>query len=313
MDYLFVIGGLVGLLLGGEMLVRGAVTLAQRLEIPPLVIGLTIVGFGTSMPELVTSLQAALVGAPGIALGNVVGSNTANILLILGVSAVLAPVIVGSAAFKRDGAVLMGASLLCVAVVLWGRVGTGLGLVMVGSLLAYLAFMLVGARKGAAVEVDAPDASDMGLGKSLVWLFVGLALTIGAARLLVIGAVALAEDWGMSQAVIGLTIVAVGTSMPELVTSIVAARRGQGDVAFGNVIGSNIFNILGILGITAIVSPLDVPAQIAGFDIWVMIAATLALVVFARTGWKITRTEGAVFLAAYGAYTAFLVLYAAGA
>ncbi|WP_443069423.1 sodium:calcium antiporter, partial [Sulfitobacter sp. HI0040] len=131
MDYLFVIGGLVGLLLGGEMLVRGAVALAQRLEIPPLVIGLTIVGFGTSMPELVTSLQAALVGAPGIALGNVVGSNTANILLILGVSAVLAPVIVGSAAFKRDGAVLMGASLLCVAVVLWGRVGAGLGLVMV--------------------------------------------------------------------------------------------------------------------------------------------------------------------------------------
>lgn len=283
---------------------RGAVAVAERLRVSPIVIGVTLVGFGTSVPELLTSVQAARAGSAGIAVGNVVGSNIANILLILGMAAAIRPIAVGGAAFRRDGTVLALATLLCLAIVLSGSLGRVSGLILLAGLAGYVAYAI---RTGAAVETE-PSPTLPRMPVAVVTFVGGLLITLLAARALVTGAVSIAADWGISETIIGLTIVAIGTSMPELVTSVVAARRGQADLAFGNIVGSNIFNILGILGITAAVSPLQVPSAIAGLDIWVMLAATLALVIAAITGWRISRGEGAVFVAAYAAYLGWLVL-----
>lgn len=315
MDFLYVVAGLVGLVVGGDLLVRGAVSIARALRVSPMVIGLTLVGFGTSTPELVTSINAALAGSPGIAMGNVVGSNICNILLILGIGAMVAPIAVQREALRRDGSVLAVATLLCVAAVLWGVVGRMSGTVLLVALACYLGVTLwmESRRHSVAAEVyeaEADLARPIGRGQALSALaFVGgLVLTLIAARYLVQGAVGLAAAFGLSEAVIGLTIVAVGTSMPELVTSVIAARKGQGDVAFGNVLGSNIFNILGILGATALVRPLAVPPEIILFDIWVMLAATLLMFVVARIGWDITRRDGALLLGGYGAYLGWLLV-----
>ena len=305
MNILFVLGGLLGLVLGGEYLVRGAVALAQRVGLSPLVIGLTVVGFGTSAPELVTSVQAALLGAPDIALGNVVGSNIANILLILGLAAVIAPVAISGRSFARDGTVMLAASLLCLGTVLLGQVDRLAGAVALVGLAAYLIYTFRSDRSEAEPMAPLPDQAPSWL--ALVWLLGGLLLTILSARFLVTGAVALAQAVGLSEAVIGLTIVAVGTSMPELVTSVIAARRGQSDVALGNVVGSNIFNILGVLGITALIQPVGVAAQIATLDIWVMLGATVALIACAF-GARVTRGQGALFALAYVAYVAVLLV-----
>jgi len=306
-NILFFLGGLLGLVLGGEYLVRGAVALAQRVGLSPLVIGLTIVGFGTSTPELVTSVQAAMLGAPDIALGNIVGSNIANILLILGVAALIAPLAIERRSFARDGSVMLIATLLCLGVVLLGSVDRLAGVVCIAGLVGYLIFTFRTDRRAAKeVSESAPEPVRMGL--ALLWLLGGLVLTILSARFLVTGAVALAQAVGLSEAVIGLTIVAVGTSMPELVTSVIAARRGQSDVALGNVVGSNIFNILGVLGVTAVIQPVGVAAQIATLDIWVMLAATLALIAFGWFGGRLTRGQGAVFVLAYAAYIGVLLV-----
>lgn len=312
---LFIIG-LAGLIIGGEFLVRGAVSAAKSFGISPMVIGLTLVGFGTSTPELVTSLQAALAGSPGIAIGNVVGSNTSNVLLILGLAAIFAPIAVNPAAFKRDGSVMVLAAVLCLVVVLIGEVGRLAGLLFIIILIGYLTFTLVTERRATATpaavvfeaEADAVLGPDYNLRTSLAIAAVGLVATILGARFMVSGAVSLAQAAGISETVIGLTIVAIGTSMPELVTSIIAVRKGQGDMALGNVLGSNIFNILGILGITAIIEPMRIPSEIVQFDIWVMLAATLLLVTFARTGWRIGRREGGIMVASYFAYLGWLLL-----
>ncbi|MBX9617484.1 MAG: calcium/sodium antiporter [Caulobacteraceae bacterium] len=313
--YASLIGGLILLTLGGDTLVRGATTAAKRLGVSPLLIGLTLVGFGTSTPELVTSLTAIQAGSPGIAIGNVVGSNTANILLILGITALIAPIAVDRTAFRRDGVVLVLASLVCTAVVLGGQIGPVAGAIMVAMLIAYVVIAYLGERgvqdaeraKYEHIAEDAPDARG-GLWAGIGLAVVGIGLTILGARLLVDGAVVIARDFGVSDTVIGLTVVAVGTSLPELVTSVVAAVRGRADVALGNIIGSNIYNVLGILGITALLAPFEAPAAIARLDIWVMLAATALLVLFVRTGMKIVRWEGAVFLAAYAAYIAWLAV-----
>jgi cation:H+ antiporter len=308
-DVVLVAGGLLGLVLGGGLLVNGAVAAATRLGVSPMVIGLTLVGFGTSTPELVTSIQAALAGAPGLALGNVVGSNIANILLILGVAACIRPIAVQSEALMRDGSIMALATLACAGLIAAHMIGPLTGALFLLTLLGYLGLTLhMGKRRSggpdavyaAEAEVVPPsDASPLRIG---VWLVGGFALTLLSAQALVSGAVSLAQALGVSDAVIGVTIVAVGTSLPELITSITAARKGHADVAFGNVIGSNIFNILGILGATALLGPMQIPPSLAQFDIWVMVAATLALGVLAVTGWRITRTEGMVLLAGYGAY-----------
>ncbi len=306
MDYALIAAGLAALLLGGEGLVRGAVGVAARMGVSPMVIGLTLVGFGTSMPELLTSLQAATSGAPDIALGNVVGSNIANVLLILGLAAVLGPIAVSRAAFRRDGAALALATALCVAAVLSGAIGRPWGAV----LLAGLAAFVVAAFRAPAESDAGEDLPGLGapLWRSILTSAAGLGVTVLGARLLVTGAVSVAGDLGVPEAVIGVTIVAVGTSLPELATTLVAARRGQTDLAFGNVIGSNVFNVLGILGVTALVSPLSVAPGIAAVDIWVMAAATAALVWFAISGWRITRAEGAALLLGYGAYLGWIAV-----
>jgi len=310
MLFISLVAGLALLLIGGDLFVRGAVSIARKLGVSPLLIGLTLVGFGTSTPELVTSLQAAMAGSPGVATGNVVGSNIANILLILGLAAMLKPVLVDGGALKRDGAVLAASALVCLAVVMSGVLDRMSGLVFIAGLVAYLGFAIWQERRapaGAAPGVDTEIAPAEPHGVlALVLTVGGLALTIFGASLLIDGAVGLATRFGVSETIIGLSIVAIGTSLPELVTSVVAALRGQNDVAFGNIVGSNIYNVFGILGVTALVQPIPVPREIIAVDIWVMLAATGALIVLARTGHRITRGEGALMLAGYAGYTAWL-------
>lgn len=309
--------GLALLILGGDALVRGAVAAARRFGVSPLVIGLTLVGFGTSTPELVTSIEAALIGAPGIAVGNVVGSNIANILLILGLAAMILPLKADRRAFMRDGGVLVASSILCAGAVMAGYVARPVGGLFVLGLVAYIAYTYLKERKGGdpAAVVHAGEAAALPEAKMPLWLSlllcaVGLGLTILGAGLLVDGSVALATSLGVSETVIGLTIVAVGTSMPELVTSVMAAIRRQPDVAFGNIVGSNIYNTLGILGATAVVVPIPVPPEIIHFDIWAMLGVTGLLVAFTVTGWRLTRLEGGVLLALYVAYLSYLVVNA---
>lgn len=313
MDVVLVVAGLVALIAGGELLVRNAVHLARALGISAFVIGLTIVGFGTSAPELVTSLQAAWIGAPGIALGNVVGSNIGNMLLIVGVAALLAPIAVERNVLMRDGIVLLLATGACAGLIFFDEIGRLAGAALFAALLIYLGATFLAQRRGTAAsevyENEAaivPDA-DVPIWRAVSLLFLGLVVTILGARLLVQGAVGVAQWLGFSDAVIGLTVVAIGTSMPELVTSVLAARKGQSDVAFGNIIGSNIFNILGILGITAMVVPLSGPLPITLLDVAVLIGATVLFVMFAVTGARISRREGAVLLSGYVGYVGWLV------
>lgn len=301
--------GLVLLLAGGEALVKGSVAVAQRLGVSPLVIGLTLVGFGTSTPELVASLDAALTGAPGIAIGNVVGSNIANVLLILGIGGTLLPMTTTKDAFRRDGTVLVACSLLMLAVVLYGSMDRWIGVGFLLLLAAYTIHTYLAERRtpDAAAGVYAAEGESvaepgMSLPLGAVIAAGGIAAVVFGADLLVGAAVVIARDLGVSEAVIGLTLVAVGTSLPELATSIMAALRRQPDVAFGNVVGSNIFNVLGIAGTTAAVTPIPVPPEIGHFDIWVMVGVALLLVVFAATVGRVGRREGIIFLSCYGAY-----------
>ncbi|WP_299755789.1 calcium/sodium antiporter [uncultured Boseongicola sp.] len=311
MVYLQLFLGFALLVAGGEALVRGAVSVASQLGVSPLLIGLTLVGFGTSTPELVTSLQAAYGGFPGIAIGNVVGSNIANILLILGVAAVIMPLSIDPVSFCRDGAALAIATMLAVGVILIGSLYQWMGAVLILALLAYLLVAYLSDRATVAAS-EAPDFPESTSMPGPIWIalglaFGGIAVTIVGARLAVDAAVTLALLWGMSETVVGLTVVAVGTSLPELVTSVMAALRRESGIAFGNVIGSNIYNILGILGITALVWPIPIPPQIAQLDVWVMSTATIALIVAVVAWRRIGRWTGLVFLGAYAAYNGWLV------
>jgi cation:H+ antiporter len=313
---LLVAGGLVLLALGGELLVRGAVGMATRLGVSPLLAGLTIVGFGTSTPELATSAQAALAGSPGIAIGNVVGSTIANILLILGVSALILPLSVNPASFTRDSIALGASAVLCTGAVLLGVIGPLIGCVLVICLVGYIwwAFKsesVAPCPEGERHEHEAQDrpvpanTGPVVLGAMIV---AGLAAAIFGAGWLVDGAVVLAGAAGVSESVIGLTVVAVGTSLPELVACVVAVLRRHEDVALGNVVGSNIYNLCGILGTTALIKPIAVPAEIAAFDIWVMLGVTALLVVQLRSGWRLSRLEGALLVTLYIGYTLLLVM-----
>lgn len=313
---LLVAGGLVLLALGGELLVRGAVGMAARLGISPLLAGLTIVGFGTSTPELATSVQAALAGSPGIAVGNVVGSNIANILFILGLSALILPLPVNPAAFQRDSLALGGSALLCTGAVVYGVLGPVIGFALIACLALYVwwAYRSESAApcpEAARHEAEAedrpvpPNTGPLVLGGMIL---AGLAAAIFGAGWLVEGAVVLASAAGVSESVIGLTVVAIGTSLPELIACIVAVLRKHADVALGNVVGSNIYNILGILGITAVIRPIEVPIEIAAADIWVMLGVTALLLVQLRSGWRLSRREGGLLVALYMGYSLFLAM-----
>jgi len=305
-DILLILGGLAGLVIGGELLVRGAVRTAGALGVSPLIIGLTLVGFGTSTPELVTSVQAALLGSPGVAVGNIVGSNICNILLILGVAALIRPVDAEPRGLRRDGPALAAATLIGLAAILWGDLGRVVGAGFVAALLGYLLWLYASERRRADAAND-PAPERKGLWSGLPLTLAGLALVVTGADWLVTAAIALAQVWQVSDSLIGLTIVAVGTSLPELTASVAAAARGRGDVALGNIVGSNIFNILGILGVTALVEPLAAPAEIIAFDVWVIVAATAALIWVAATGARVTRGEGALLLGGYGVYLGALI------
>lgn len=320
---LAIFGGLVLLVIGAELLVRGSVRLAERLGVSALLIGLTVVGFGTSTPELVTSVQAALIGSPGIAVGNIVGSNIFNILVILGLAAMIQPLAVASTALKRDGVLVIGVALLLTVIGFAWTLDRVTAAMLLLFLVGYLVFAWRQERSAATSghtaafekaealeEVDAavrPGAASSG-GSVLAWLqplllaLGGLALLVFGARFFVGGSIELARLLGVSETVIGLTIVAAGTSMPELATSAIAAIRRQADVAIGNVLGSNIYNILGIGGVTALVAPTDIPPQIVSFDNLVMVVASVLLLVLLYTGRTLSRWEGALLFAGYVVY-----------
>lgn len=302
------LGGLILLCVGAEALVFGAVTVARRFSMPPLLIGLTIVGFGTSLPELLVSVKAALDGSPDIAVGNVVGSNIANILLIVGLAAVITPVAARYLAYRRDLLIMLAASVLLLAIGWWGGIDRLAGAVMLAGLVAYLVFT---ARSGMATSFEAEEDTLPAWRRSFPIAIVSVLLGLGGlflgANWLVESAVEISRTLGMSEATIGLTIVAVGTSLPELATSVAAAIRRHGDVALGNVIGSNVFNILGILGATAIIAPVPVSSSMASLDIPVMLVTALALagLIAFRSG--VSRIAGLGLLVVYTGYVAWLI------
>lgn len=307
MIWLSIVAGLCILTLGAEALVRGASSLARRFGLSELLIGITLVGFGTSSPELVSSLAAAFAGSPGVAVGNVVGSNIANILLILGLSALIAPIAVASDSFRRDAPALAFATLALIGVSMTGEYGRIAGGFFLVALAGYLAWAYLTEKRAAeAGLLDAPHEEPRPVLPSLAFSISGLVLLVIGAKLLVDGAIGVATALNVSETLIGLTIVAVGTSLPELVTSVVASLRGKSDLAFGNVVGSNIYNILGILGMTALIHPVAAPAAIVRFDNWVMLAATAALILFALTRNRIERWEGALLIFSYAAYIVWL-------
>jgi cation:H+ antiporter len=302
LDFLRIAAGLAVLVLAGDLLVRGAVNLALRLGIPALVVGLTIVAFGTSAPELLVSVQAVLKDAPALALGNVVGSNIANILLVMGLPALITAAVLGREVM-RDYWLMIAASVLFIALSLGGTFGRLQGLILLGALVLVMADLYLRTLRSRA-PVEPPEGADPALPgwRIAVLLVLGLiGLPLGA-DLLVDGAVNVASALGVSEAVIGLTLVAVGTSLPELATTLVAALRREGGVAVGNVLGSNLFNLLAIIGIASLVGPIPVPPEMLQRDLWVMLGASLLLAVFLISGRPIGRVAGVGFLAAYGLY-----------
>lgn len=315
------LGGLAILTAGAELLVRGASRLALLAGISPLVVGLTVVAYGTSTPELVVSVKAGLAGNPDIALGNVVGSNVFNVLFILGAAGVIAPLTVARQLVRLEVPIMIGVSLLLWALALDGRIGTLDGVLLSAGILAYSGWSIWRSRREEAARREsagegAPPAPAGGTGRGVAvgvaFLAAGLALLIFGARWFVDASVALAKALGVSDLVIGLTIVAAGTSMPEVATSIVATIRGERDIAIGNVVGSNIYNVLAILGLSALVTPggLRVAPSLLTFDLPVMVAVAVACLPIFLTGWSIARLEAAVFLGFYASYAAFLVLAA---
>lgn len=311
MEFLYLAGGLALLVLGGDVLVRHAGNIASRLGVSSSLIGLTIVGFGTSTPELVTSLQAAFAGSPGISVGNVVGSNTANILLILGLTALISTLATKTAFLRRDMIVLSATAVVALLIVQTGYLERWIGILLVIALIGYVGLCIFDERtQSSTVQPSLPEEISVARGGFVgdtIGFVSGLVMTLIGAKFFVDGAVSLASQLGVSDTLIGLTIVAVGTSLPELITSLIAALKKQADLAFGNIVGSNIFNVLFILGITASVQPIPVPPQIARVDIWVMLAATLVLVAFALRG-KLGRWSGGLLLGSYFAYSAWLLL-----
>jgi cation:H+ antiporter len=307
---LSMLAGLVLLTGGAEGLVQGAASLAKRFGLSPLVIGLTVVALGTSMPELVVSLEAALRGDGALSLGNVVGSNIANIGLILGVAALIRALHVQAQVIRFDMPILSAVSLGMVALVVDGQISRIDGAVLTFGLGTYIVVSIRWARaepKEAVNEVFGAALPTLHRWSiDLLLLGLGLAGLVIGARFLIDGAVSLAQQWNVSNVVIGLTVVAVGTSLPELATSLVAAWRGEGDIAVGNAVGSCIFNLLGILGITALVHPLDA-GELSLIDGAVMLGLTLFLLPLMRTGFALSRLEGGLLLAAYIGYMAFLI------
>ena len=326
MMFLMFAAGLAALVVGADVLVRGASRLALSFGISPLVVGLTVVAFGTSAPEVAVSVGAVLNGQTGLAMGNVVGSNIFNVLFILGLSALIAPLVVHVQLIRQEVPIMIGASLLVLLLALDGTLGLLDGALLFGLLLAYMAFLVVQSRRetrqaqaeyDAEIQPAAAGAWDARLPVQLALIVVGLGLLVLGSEWLVTAAVAFAKSLGVSDLVIGLTIVAAGTSMPEVATSVTAAIKGERDIAVGNVVGSNTFNLLGCLGLSSSLAALvpgagglPVAPSLLAFDIWVMLAVALACLPIFLSGREIARWEGGVFLGYYVAYVAYLILAA---
>lgn len=319
MQFLIFFAGLLALVAGAELLVRGASRLALSLGISPLVVGLTVVAFGTSAPEIAVSVGAALGGRTDIGVGNVVGSNIFNVLFILGLSALITPLVVNTRIVRQEVPIMIGASLLLPAFALDGRVGFWESGMLLGLLLAYIVFLIVQSRRESQAtrddyghELVKDSRWDAHWAVQLLLIAAGLALLVSGSQWLVAAAAAFARAMGVSDLVIGLTVVAAGTSLPEVATSVMAALRRERDIAIGNVIGSNIFNLLGCLGLTGLVAAdgLPIAAGVLNFDLWVMLAVAFACLPVFLTGREIARWEGGVFLAYYAAYTTYVVLHA---
>ena len=316
MTLLLFVAGLGLLVLGAEWLVKGASRLAAAVGISPLVIGLTVVAYGTSAPEMAVSVKSAWAGQPDLAIGNVVGSNIFNVLFILGAAAVIAPLLVSSQLIRLEVPIMIGTSILAVLLALDGAIGRLDGALLFAGAIAYTVFQVVASRKESAA-IREEYAKEFGAKRSsmvanLGFVAAGLVLLVLGSRWLVAGAVAFAQALGVSELVIGLTIVAAGTSLPEVATSILATIRGERDIAVGNVVGSNIFNLLAVLGLSGLVAPAGLPVSeaILRFDAPVMLAVAIACLPIFASGARIARWEGALFLFYYVAYTAYLVLSA---
>ena len=323
MTFVYLIAGLVLLVAGAEVLVRGAAKLAAQFGISPPVTGPTVVAFGTSAPETAVSVQAALNGSGDIAIGNVVGSNIANVLLILGMTALVAPLVVSRQLIRLDVPIMIGASLVTFGLAWDGELSRIDGVLLFAGVVAYTLFLIISSRREKAAEADDEFAKEFGLHEpakphagliNAGLVIAGLVLLVVGSNFLVEGAVALARALGLSELVIGLTVIAIGTSLPELATSIMAAIRGERDIAVGNIVGSNIFNLLCVLGLASLVSPqaIGVSSNALAFDFPVMIAVAVACLPIFFAGYCIKRWEGALFVAYYVAYTLYLVLTSTG-
>jgi len=309
LDYVFLIIGLSLLVFGGDILIRGAVDIANRFAIPPLIIGLTIVSFGTSAPELFISVNAALQGLGGMAVGNVVGSNIANILLVMGI-----PALIAASSCKEDGIgknilVMLGFTLVFMVMLLKGTLNWYDGLILLMLLGWFLFDQYIAATSGKSslLEISEIDTQTNML-KSLAFLIVGIALLPLGAHMTVTGAQAIASSFGVSDAIIGLTVVAIGTSLPELAASVMAVLRGDNDVALGNVVGSNIFNIAAIMGITSLITPVISGNHIVSFDMWVMLAVSILLGLIAHYLKVITFKTGLAMISTYAIYVVIAFL-----
>ncbi len=314
----YLIVGFLLLLAGAELLVRGAARLAAQLGITPLVIGLTVVAFGTSAPETAVSIQAVISGSGDISIGSVVGSNIANILLILGLSAMVAPLVVSRQLIRIDVPVMIGAGLVTYLLAWNGLIGRLEAIALLLALVGYTVFMVRASRRELREQreqtAQAEDTRPSRWWIDVALIVLGLSLLVGGSHLLVEGARSLALAFGLSELIIGLTVVAVGTSLPELATSVMAAIRGQRDIAVGNVVGSCIFNLLLVIGSAALVAPegLSVSPNALAFDFPVMLAVFFACLPIFFSGYCINRWEGLLFFAYYIAYTLYLVMFATG-
>jgi cation:H+ antiporter len=319
MNLLLFLAGLTALVAGASLLVRGASALALSFGVSPLVVGLTIVAFGTSSPEVAVSVGAALEGQTDIAVGNVVGSNIFNVLFILGASALIVPLVVHVQLIRQEVPIMIGASLLLIALGFDGRLTRLDAALLFGLLVVYTVFLIVQSRRQTqeavaelTAELPRSAAWDRHWAVQVALVVAGLVLLVLGSDWLVTAAVTFAKALGVSDLVIGLTIVAAGTSMPEVATSITAAIKGERDIAVGNVVGSNTFNLLGCLGLAGLVAPAGLPLapSVLTFDLWVMLAVAVACLPVFFTGREIARWEGAVFLGYYAAYVAYLILAA---
>ena len=321
LDVFYLILGIGLLTVGGNFLIRGALGISKRARISPLLTGIVIVGFGTSMPELVVSVGAALSGQPDIALGNVIGSNIANILLVLGLCAAITPLFISQLSLRRDAVAVMASSCLFMLIVVDGKLSGIDAVVLLGTLVGYLIWAYRTEKKANMPLADALEdetledvTTEIAMKpKAIIWTVAetigGLALLIAGSQVLLKGAVGIAIGLGVSEAVIGLTLVAVGTSLPELTISVIAAFRKQADVAIGNILGSNIFNLLGILGVSAILQPIALAGRVITFDQWVMLGSSILLYIFLLSGRKLSQVEGGILLVGYFVYIAVSYIY----